>query len=66
MTTERTAVEPPVAGLLDLSGRVAIVAELDDEGWAVFVRSHMTAQGHSEDRIEHAISRYLELERKIR
>ena len=35
MTTERTAVEPPVAGRLDLSGRVAIVSWLQSSATRV-------------------------------
>jgi len=43
-----------------------LIAGLGDERWAVFARSYLTAQGHTEDKIEHAISRYFELERNKR
>jgi hypothetical protein len=41
-----------------------LVAELGDDRWAAFAHSYLTAQGHSNEEINRAISRYFELERK--
>ena len=43
-----------------------LVARLGDDGWESFARSYLAAQGHPNDKIERAIRRYFELERKKR
>jgi hypothetical protein len=40
-----------------------LVRELGEQGWTDFARSYLKSRGHSDDKIDRAISRYWDLER---